>query len=299
MKQLTDTLRAAAAAIAIASILFLSAPGQAAEPPTATEAAAFVAEAQEQLDAIYEEAARAGWVQSNFITEDTEFLAALANERAIGATMEYARGAARFNGLDLEPDLRRQLDLLPPGADDAGARRSRGPQGAHPDRELAREPVRLGQVLRRGLRRRRVPGPRRPVPNDGRESRCRRAARRVDGLAHDLAADARALRALRRAGERRRARPRLRRHRRDVALQLRHGPGRLRGRARSPLGAGQAALRRAALLRAGQAHRAVRRSRGSRLPVRSRPICSATCGPSPGATSTIWWRLPAAARAST
>ncbi len=81
-------------------------------PPTAREAAAFVAEASKRLSEVGEEAERAAWVQSNFITFDTEILAALANERAIAAAMEYALGAARFNGLDLETDLRRQLDLL-------------------------------------------------------------------------------------------------------------------------------------------------------------------------------------------
>ena len=80
--------------------------------PTAEEAAAFVEAAEERLAEVSEEAARAAWVQANFITEDTEFLAALANERAIGAAMEYARGAARFNDLELGDDLRRKLDLL-------------------------------------------------------------------------------------------------------------------------------------------------------------------------------------------
>jgi peptidyl-dipeptidase A len=112
MKHLTHKLLSVAAPIAIGSILLFAGSAPAAEPPTAAEAAEFVAAAQEELDAIFEEASRAGWVQSNFITEDTEFLAALANERAIGATMEYALGAARFNGLELDPDLRRQLDLL-------------------------------------------------------------------------------------------------------------------------------------------------------------------------------------------
>jgi len=96
--------------VAIAS---LASPMRAEEmPPTVEEAKAFVAEAEARLAEVSEEAARSAWVQSNFITEDTEFLAALANERAIAATMEYAIGAARFNDLELSGDLRRQLDLL-------------------------------------------------------------------------------------------------------------------------------------------------------------------------------------------
>ncbi len=82
------------------------------DAPTAEEARAFVEEANRRLAEVSEEAARAAWVQSNFITGDTEILAALANERAIAAAMEYATGAARFNDLELDGETRRQLDLL-------------------------------------------------------------------------------------------------------------------------------------------------------------------------------------------
>ena len=95
----------------VCPLLTVAAPAQEAAP-TAEEAEAFLTRAEETLDAVFEEAARAAWVQSNFITEDTEFLAALANERAIAATMEFAIGAARFNDLELSGDTRRKLDLL-------------------------------------------------------------------------------------------------------------------------------------------------------------------------------------------
>ncbi len=93
-------------------LLLPSPPSSASEPPTAEQAAAFVAEANERLAAVAEEASRAAWVQSNFITVDTEILAALANERLIDATMRYAVGAADYNDLELDADTRRQLDLL-------------------------------------------------------------------------------------------------------------------------------------------------------------------------------------------
>ena len=111
MRQSSRSLLRIAAPAALASTL-LAAAAASQTPPTVAEAEAFVAAAEERLDTVTEEAARAGWVQSNFITEDTEILAALANERAIGAAMELARGAARFNDLELAPDLRRKLDLL-------------------------------------------------------------------------------------------------------------------------------------------------------------------------------------------
>jgi peptidyl-dipeptidase A len=88
----------------------------AAEPsvaePTVAEAETFVAAAEARLAEVAEEAGRAAWVQSNFITQDTEMLAAQANERAIAAATEFALGASRFNDLELPYDLRRKLDLM-------------------------------------------------------------------------------------------------------------------------------------------------------------------------------------------
>ncbi len=52
------------------------------------------------------------WVQSNFITDDTEALSALANERMIAGTMRLAAEATRFDGLALPPDVARKLKLI-------------------------------------------------------------------------------------------------------------------------------------------------------------------------------------------
>jgi peptidyl-dipeptidase A len=81
-------------------------------PATAKEAAAFLAQAEPKLLALANEASRAGWVQSTFITDDTETLAALANERLIAATAAFAKRAARFDGVKLPPELGRKIRLL-------------------------------------------------------------------------------------------------------------------------------------------------------------------------------------------
>jgi peptidyl-dipeptidase A len=81
-------------------------------PPTAAEAKAFVEDAETKLLALANEASRASWVQSNFITDDTEALAALSNERVISASVRYAKEAARFSGMQLPPDVARKLMLL-------------------------------------------------------------------------------------------------------------------------------------------------------------------------------------------
>jgi peptidyl-dipeptidase A len=80
--------------------------------PSAEEARKFVDEAEPRLLALANEAGRAAWVQSNFITQDTEALAAKANERAIAAQVEYAKQAARFDNAKLPDDVRRKLTLL-------------------------------------------------------------------------------------------------------------------------------------------------------------------------------------------
>src|ERR1700753_3868560 len=55
---------------------------------------------------------RAAWVNENFITDDTDVLAADA-ESATGAYVSRAvHESTRFDGLALPPDARRQLDLL-------------------------------------------------------------------------------------------------------------------------------------------------------------------------------------------
>lgn len=90
--------------------------GSAASPnptaPTAADAADLVARAEADLLDLVIKAERASWVQSNFITEDTEILSAEASEKLLGAGVRYAQDAARFDGLELPAELRRKLDLL-------------------------------------------------------------------------------------------------------------------------------------------------------------------------------------------
>ena len=63
--------------------------------PTPEDAARVVAAAEERLRALGIEANRAGWVQANFITEDTEALSALAAARLIRAPAALAKEAER------------------------------------------------------------------------------------------------------------------------------------------------------------------------------------------------------------
>jgi len=99
-------------AISSAAMPEKAAPSAREKAPTVAEAKVFVAEAEANLLALAVEASRAGWVHSTYITDDTEALAAKANERLISAGVEYAKKAVRYDGLKLEPDVARKMKLL-------------------------------------------------------------------------------------------------------------------------------------------------------------------------------------------
>jgi peptidyl-dipeptidase A len=79
---------------------------------TVAEAERFVADAEQRLNALSIKANRTQWIEATFITEDTETVAAEANEQLIGATTELAKASRRFDGLELPPDVARKLKLL-------------------------------------------------------------------------------------------------------------------------------------------------------------------------------------------
>src|SRR6185436_3235099 len=97
----------AAGALALTAI----SAAQAATPPTVEEARKFIEGAEERLRVLSIDEQRASWVQSTFITPDTEVIAAQATEALTAAGVEYAKGAARFDGVQLPADLRRRMNL--------------------------------------------------------------------------------------------------------------------------------------------------------------------------------------------
>jgi peptidyl-dipeptidase A len=84
----------------------------AAAPPTVHEAQAFIEEAEARLLASSVDAARAEWVKATYITDDTEILAAKADELSINETVELAKKATRFDSLKLPEDVARKMKLL-------------------------------------------------------------------------------------------------------------------------------------------------------------------------------------------
>lgn len=86
-------------------------PGAGLEP-TVAEATQFVNDAEARLAALNEEQQRAAWIQSTYITHDSQIIAARANEQLINAGVELAKKAARYDQLDLPYDVRRKLNLI-------------------------------------------------------------------------------------------------------------------------------------------------------------------------------------------
>lgn len=80
--------------------------------PTPEEAQKFIESAEQKLFDLGVKASRAGWVQENFITVDTEAIAADASEVANTAATKYAKGAHSFDHLQLAPELARKRLLL-------------------------------------------------------------------------------------------------------------------------------------------------------------------------------------------
>ena len=90
--------------------LFLEA--QTSSKPTVAEAEAFMNQAEAQLKDMSIKASRAGWVQENFITDDTQALSADANDQITAVTEELVEQAKRFDGLAMPADLARKFMLL-------------------------------------------------------------------------------------------------------------------------------------------------------------------------------------------
>ncbi len=102
----------AAAAVVAAGWASPATATDSASPPTAAEAQEFMEAVEAHLLELAVESERAGWVQSTYITGDTELLAARAYERLIAATVEAAQQATRFDGLKLPAELARKLAML-------------------------------------------------------------------------------------------------------------------------------------------------------------------------------------------
>src|SRR6185295_16665126 len=80
--------------------------------PTIAEAQEFIANAERDLAARSEYESHIGWVYSTYINHDTEWLSQRADSEGTQMRVRLASQAARYQNLQLPPDLRRKVDLL-------------------------------------------------------------------------------------------------------------------------------------------------------------------------------------------
>ncbi len=80
--------------------------------PSAAAADKFVIEAEKRLQEVSVKDSRASWVQANFITDDTETIAAGTKNESIATVTELAETSRQFDGLALSGDTARKLKLL-------------------------------------------------------------------------------------------------------------------------------------------------------------------------------------------
>lgn len=92
-----------------------AAPVVAEEPPnqpTAEEARAFVAKVNADLQRLWTRASTASWVKSTYITDDTDRLAAWAEEEVMAYLSRAVEESKRFRDVETDPETARSLHLL-------------------------------------------------------------------------------------------------------------------------------------------------------------------------------------------
>src|SRR5712671_4680387 len=100
------------ASFALAVVLTLAGCAPAPPTPTAADAKAFLDNANQTMLKLGILGNQAGWVQQNFITDDTEALNARVNQQVIDAIARFAKESTKFDRLELPADERRQLNVL-------------------------------------------------------------------------------------------------------------------------------------------------------------------------------------------
>jgi len=98
---------------ALSAMFFTACNGGSVSQKTSVgDADTFIKEAEKRYLSASVKDSRASWVQSNFITDDTETIAADSKENLIAAIKELADQSRQFDGRQLSPDVARKIKLL-------------------------------------------------------------------------------------------------------------------------------------------------------------------------------------------
>jgi len=124
MKKITKTFKFTAIAIVVATSLTACNQNNkdttsveqkkqvSAQALTSKDAQAFLDQVAKEMVTLGVSGARAAWIYSNFITEDTASLAAEADQKSTEAGVRFAMQAATFDKVEVNPTQRRQLNFL-------------------------------------------------------------------------------------------------------------------------------------------------------------------------------------------
>ena len=80
--------------------------------PTVADAEQFMNKAEARLAELSVKGNQANWIHENFITDDSEAIAAAVNDEQTAVTTELVEQAKRFEGLKMPADLERKFLLL-------------------------------------------------------------------------------------------------------------------------------------------------------------------------------------------
>ncbi|MBU2926532.1 M2 family metallopeptidase [Colwellia sp. 1_MG-2023] len=111
---------------------------------TSQDAQVFLDDVAKEMTALGVSGARAAWIYSNFITEDTASLAAEADQKSTEAGVRFAMQAAKFDNVDVNPTQRRQLNILKQSLV------LPAPQDSKKSAELAQIGAELGSIYGKG-----------------------------------------------------------------------------------------------------------------------------------------------------
>jgi peptidyl-dipeptidase A len=113
MKKLVSLAALAAASITIPSVASAQSADVVTTAPSIAEAEAFLARAEKDLFDFSVEGGRVAWVNSTYITDDTDALAAKYGEIGTEKSVQYALEAAKYQNVSgLSSETKRKLDIL-------------------------------------------------------------------------------------------------------------------------------------------------------------------------------------------
>lgn len=113
MKKLVPLAALAASSITIPSVAFAQSADVVTNAPSIAEAEAFLARAEKDLFDFSVEGGRVAWVNSTYITDDTDALAAKYGEIGTEKSVQYALEAAKYQNVSgLSSEAKRKLDIL-------------------------------------------------------------------------------------------------------------------------------------------------------------------------------------------